>query len=174
MKLTDAKLRNLTQPGKHFDGGGLYLELTQAGGRYWRLKYRHGGKEKRLALGVYPAISLKAARDLATEARKLLEQGADPGAQRKASKVQASTEAANTFEAVARDWHQHQAGRWEPDTAGRVLASLANDVFPVLGARPMASIKPGEVRSAILAIEKRGAPDQAGRVLQRLTTPRHE
>ena len=168
MKLTDAKLRNLTQPGKHFDGGGLYLELTQAGGRYWRLKYRHGGKEKRLALGVYPAISLKAARDLATEARKLLEQGADPGAQRKASKVQASAEAANTFEAVARDWHQHQAGRWEPDTAGRVLTSLANDVFPVLGARPMASIKPGEVRSAILAIEKRGAPDQAGRVLQRV------
>ena len=58
MKLTDATLRNLTEPGKHFDGGGLYLELTPAGGRYWRMKYRHGGKEKRLAFGVYPAVSL--------------------------------------------------------------------------------------------------------------------
>jgi hypothetical protein len=76
MKLTDANLRNLTEPGKHFDGGGLYLELTPAGGKYWRLKYRHGGKEKRLAFGVYPAVSLKAARDRAAEARKVLDAAA--------------------------------------------------------------------------------------------------
>ena len=168
MKLTDAKLRNLTEPGKHFDGGGLYLELTKAGGRYWRMKYRHGGTENRLALGVYPTVTLKAARDLASQARKLLEQGTDPGAQRKASKAQTAHEQANTLEAVARDWHQHQAARWEPETAARVLASLANDIFPALGARPMASIKPGEVRAAILKIEARGAADQAGRTLQRV------
>ncbi|MGH8829805.1 MAG: Arm DNA-binding domain-containing protein, partial [Polaromonas sp.] len=71
MKLTDAKLRNLTERGKHFDGGGLYLEVTKAGGRYWRLKYRHGGKEKRLAFGVYPAVSLKDARDRAADAFKV-------------------------------------------------------------------------------------------------------
>lgn len=168
MTLTDAKLRNLTEPGKHFDGGGLYLELTKAGGRYWRMKYRYGGKEKRLALGVYPAVGLKDARDQATEARKVLQNGGDPGELRKASKAQAAHEAVNTLEAVARDWHQHQAARWEPDTAGRVLASLANDIFPMLGARPMASIKPGEVRAAIVKIEARGAADQAGRVLQRV------
>ena len=75
MKLTDAKLRTLTDPGKHFDGGGLYLEVTKAGGRYWRMKYRHGGKEKRLAFGVYPAVSLKDAREKAEAARKLLQAG---------------------------------------------------------------------------------------------------
>lgn len=80
MKLTDAKLRTLSEPGKHFDGNGLYLELTPAGGRYWRLKFRHTGKEKRLALGVYPEIGLKQARDLATQARKLLAAGVDPSA----------------------------------------------------------------------------------------------
>ena len=168
MKLTDAKLRNLTEPGKHFDGSGLYLDVTKAGGRYWRMKYRHGGKEKKLALGVYPAVGLKDARDQAAEARKVLQAGDDPGAVRKASKAQATHEAVNTFEAVARDWHKHQAARWEPETAGRILASLAADIFPALGARPMASIKPGEVRAAIVKIEARGAADQAGRVLQRV------
>lgn len=78
MPLTDAKLRTLTAPGKHFDGAGLYLELTKAGGRYWRMKYRHGGKENRLALGVYPAVSLKAARDAAAQTRTVLQAGDDP------------------------------------------------------------------------------------------------
>ena len=168
MKLTDAKLRNLTEPGKHFDGFGLYLDVTKAGGRYWRLKYRYGGKEKLLALGVYPAVGLKDAREQAADARTVLASGGDPGAVRKAGKAQAAHEAANTFEAVARDWHRHQAARWEPETGARILASLAADIFPTLGARPMASIKPGEVREAIVKIEKRGAADQTGRVLQRV------
>lgn len=168
MKLTDAKLRNLTEPGKHFDGFGLYLDVTKAGGRYWRLKYRYGGKEKLLALGVYPTVGLKDAREQAADARTVLASGGDPGAVRKAGKAQAAHEAANTFEAVARDWHRHQAARWEPETGARILASLAADIFPTLGARPMASIKPGEVREAIVKIEKRGAADQAGRVLQRV------
>lgn len=168
MKLTDAKLRNLADPGKHFDGGGLYLELTKAGGRYWRMKYRHGGKEKRLAFGVYPAVSLKDARDQATAARKVIQSGDDPGALRKADKAKAAHEAVNTFEAVARDWLQHQAGRWESVTADRVKASIEADIFPALGARPMVSIKPGEVMVAVKKIEARGASDQAGRVLQRV------
>ncbi len=168
MKLTDAKLRNLSEPGKYFDGAGLYLELTPAGGRYWRMKYRHAGKEKRLAFGVYPAVSLKDARDQATAARKVIQSGDDPGALRKAAKVQAIHEAANTLEAVARDWLKHQAGRWESVTADRVKASLEADIFPALGARPMAGIKPGEVMAAVKKIEARGAGDQAGRVLQRV------
>lgn len=168
MPLTDAKLRTLTQPGKHFDGAGLYLELTAAGGRYWRLKYRHGGKEKRLALGVYPAVSLKAAREAATEARKVLGAGDDPGALRKAAKAQTAHENANTLEAVARDWLAHQSGRWAPITAERVRASLEGHIFPTLGARPLAGIRPGEVMTAIKTIEASGAADQAGRVLQRV------
>ncbi|MBE2263537.1 MAG: integrase arm-type DNA-binding domain-containing protein, partial [Burkholderiaceae bacterium] len=168
MKLTDAKLRNLTTPGKHFDGGGLYLELTAAGGTYWRLKYRHGGKEKRLALGVYPAVSLKDARDQATEARKALKAGDDPGELRKTEKAKAMHEAVNTLEAVSCDWLAHQAARWSDETQGRIRASLEADIFPALGARPMASVKPGEIMAAVKAIEARGAPDQAGRVLQRV------
>ena len=168
MKLTDAKLRNLTEPGKHFDGGGLYLDVTKAGGRYWRLKYRHGGKEKLLALGVYPAVGLKDARAQAAAAREALQAGDDPGQQRKADKARAAHESANTLQAVAADWMKHQASRWEAETAGRIRASLEADVFPTLGARPMASIKPGEVREAIVKIEKRGAADQAGRVVQRV------
>ena len=168
MKLTDAKLRNLAEPGKHFDGGGLYLELTKAGGRYWRMKYRHGGKEKRLAFGVYPAVSLKDARDQATAARKVLQSGDDPGALRKADKAKAAHEAVNTLEAVARDWMKHQGTRWEAVTLGRIRASFEADIFPALGARPLASIKPGELMAAVKKIEARGAGELAARVLQRV------
>ena len=168
MKLTDAKLRTLTTPGKHFDGGGLYLEVTPAGGRYWRLKYRHGGKEKRLALGVYPDVTLADARKGREKAREALAAGDDPGELRKAAKAKAVHEAVNTLQAVAADWMDHQCARWEPVTAARIRASLEADVFPTLGARSLASIRPGEVMAVVKKIEARGAGDQAGRVLQRI------
>ncbi|MDD2917429.1 integrase arm-type DNA-binding domain-containing protein [Rhodoferax sp.] len=168
MALTDAQLRNLTEPGKHFDGGGLYLDLTKAGGRYWRLKYRFGGKEKLLAFGTYPAVSLKAARDKANEARKTLLDGRDPGAQRKAEKAKIVHETANTLEAVSRDWLAHQAARWATITHDRIEASLKADIFPALGARPVAGIKPGEIMAAVKKIEARGAAEQADRVLKRI------
>ena len=168
MKLNDAKLRNLATPGKHFDGGGLYLEVTPAGGRYWRMKYRHAGKEKRLAFGVYPDVTLKDARDRREQARKVIERGEDPGELRKAAKAKAEHEAGNTFEAVARDWLTHQAGRWAPVTLERITAALAADVFPKIGARPMASLRPRDVAEVVKAIEKRGAGEMAGRVLQRV------
>lgn len=168
MALTDAQLRNLTEPGRHFDGGGLYLELTKAGGKYWRLKYRYGGKEKLLAFGGYPGVSLKAARDQASEARKVLSDGGDPGELRRAEKAKTVHESINTLEAVSRDWMKHQAARWDVETAGRIRASLEADIFKPLGARPLASIKPGEIMEAVKKIETRGASDQAGRVLQRV------
>ena len=168
MKLTDAQLRKLATPGKHFDGKGLYLELTPAGGKYWRMKYRHGGKEKRLAFGVYPEIGLKDARELAAVARKALDDGSDPGEIKKAKKAKAAHESANTLEAVAADWVTHQSARWDAETQQRIRASLAADIFPSLGNRPMVSIKPGEVMTAVKKIEARGAGDQAGRVLQRV------
>lgn len=168
MKLSDAKLRTLTKPGKHFDGAGLYLELTPAGGRYWRLKYRHGGKERRLALGVYPEVTLKEARERAAKARKTLAAGTDPSAERKAAKAQAAHDAANTLQAVAGDWLQHQSARWDAGTAAKIRRSLEMHIFPRLGARPLASIRPGEVQAAVKAIEASGAGDMAGRVLQRV------
>jgi integrase len=168
MPLTDAKLRTLTTPGKHFDGGGLYLELTKAGGRYWRMKYRHGGKENRLALGVYPAVTLKAARDAAELARATLKAGANPGEAKKAERAKQAHEAANTFEAVAMAWLKHQAARWTDDTRGRILQTLKADVFPSMGGQPLTAIKPGDVMRVVQKIEARGAGDQAGRVLQRI------
>ncbi len=168
MNLNDAKLRNLSTPGKHFDGGGLYLEVTPAGGRYWRLKYRHGGKEKRLAFGVYPEVSLKAARERRAEARALIEAGADPMAVKRAAAAQADKEQATTFEAVAREWLGHQSGKWQAGTLAMIRTSLEADVFPKIGARPMAQLRPREVSAIVKGIEARGAGETAGRVLQRI------
>jgi integrase len=168
MKLNDAKLRTLTTPGKHADGAGLYLEVTPAGGRYWRMKYRFSGKEKRLAFGVYPTVSLKDARERRDGARKALSGGEDPGALRKAAKVKVLHEAANTFEAVTTDWLAHQAGRWETITLERTKASLSADVYPAIGARPMATVTTREVMEIVKKIEARGASEMAMRVLQRI------
>lgn len=168
LKLTDTKLRTLTEPGKHADGLGLYLEITKAGGRYWRMKYRFAGREKRLAFGVYPDISLKMARESASKARKLLQDNQDPGEVRKEQKARVIHENRNTLEAVTRDWIEHQSARWEPVTMGRIQASLENDIFPTLGSRPMASLKARDVMEAVKQVEARGAADQAGRVLQRV------
>ncbi|HEJ6137355.1 TPA: tyrosine-type recombinase/integrase [Pseudomonas aeruginosa] len=168
MKLNDTKLRNLTAPGKHADGAGLYLEITPAGGRYWRWKYRFGGKEKRLAFGVYPTVTLKQARERREEARKLLAQDVDPGVAKREEKQAQVTAAANTLQAVAEDWLAHQAGRWEPVTLARTRALLEADVFPTLGSLPMVSVTTLQVMALVKKIEKRGAAEIAGRVLQRI------
>ena len=168
MKLTDAKLRTLTTPGKHSDGHGLYLEVNPAGGRYWRLKYRHGGKEKRLSFGVYPEVSLKAARERQTEARAALARGEVPAAVKREAEAQAQADAKVTFEAVAREWLGHQSGRWTADTLEAIRKSLEADVFPKIGARPMSQTRPREVMEIVKGIEARGAGETAGRVLQRV------
>ena len=168
MPLTDAKLRTLSKPGKHFDGAGLYLELTPAGGRYWRMKYRYGGKENRISFGVYPVVGLKEARDRASDARKRLAGGDDPSAQRKAEKVKVAHESANTLEAVSREWLRHQSGRWAGVTMQRITASLEGHIFPTLGDRPLASIRPADLRDAVKRIEATGAADMAARVMQRM------
>lgn len=167
-KLTAISARNLSRPGKHFDGHGLYLEITRAGGRYWRLKYRYAGKEKRLALGVYPDVSLKEARQRGDAAREQLQQGLDPLAERKAAKLQARHDAAHTLEDVARQWMGHQRGRWTAETARAIERSFELHVFPKLGSRPLAHILPREVQQVVRAVESTGARDMAGRVLQRI------
>ena len=153
MKLTDAQLRNLSEPGRYFDGGGLYLELTGAGGRYWRLKYRHGGKEKRLAFGVYPEVSLKGARAQSAEARKVLKSGGDPGELRKTEKAKAQHEAVNTLEAVARDWMHTRPAAGMPQRLGASGALLKPTFSRRWVSRPLVCIKPGEVMVAVKKIE---------------------
>lgn len=166
--LTDVKLRALKKPGKHFDGAGLYLEITPPGGRYWRLKYRFAGKEKRLAFGVYPEVTLAKARQRTEEARRALRDSVEPSVAKRERKLEQKAKALNTFEGVARDWLEHSKARWTPATKAQILASLERGIFPALGARPIADIKPGDVAAAVKAIEKSGAGETAGRVLQRM------
>lgn len=171
MPLTDTAVRRAKpadKPQRLFDAGGLYLEVSPAGGKWWRLKYRFGGKEKRLSLGVYPDVRLAEARERRDQARKQLAAGTDPGQARKAEKEADRIAALNTLEAVARDWLGHRAQGWAAHTHDNIMASLQNHVFPTLGARPVSDITPAEIREAVKTIDKGGARETAGRVFQRL------
>ena len=169
MPLSDTTIRTAkpaAKPQRLFDAGGLYLEVSPAGGKLWRLKYRHGGKEKRLALGAYPDTGLKDARDKRDAARKLLAAGVDPGEQRKAAKAAGEERAANSFEVVAREWHAKQSATWVELHASRIMLRLENDVFPWLGSRPIADITAKELLATVNRIVDRGAVESAHRVLQ--------
>jgi len=171
MPLTDTTIRNAKpgpKPVRLFDGAGLYLELAPGGGRWWRLKYRIGGKEKRLSLGTYPETSLKAARDRRDDARRLLAAGTDPAAQRKADRLHARLEAEQSFKRIALAWHSHQAARWAPSTRAQVLASLEADAFPAIGPLPIADIRARDIMAMLRLIEARGVGETAARVLQRV------
>jgi integrase len=169
MTLTDVAIRK-TKPAdktqRLFDGGGLYLEVSPAGGKWWRLKYRFGGKEKRLSLGIYPDTGLADARDKRDAARKLLAAGFDPGEQRKAVKASGEERAANSFEVVAREWHAKQSATWVELHASRIMLRLENDVFPWLGSRPIADVTAKELLATVNRIVDRGAVESAHRVLQ--------
>lgn len=158
------------KPYKLADAGGLYLEVFPNGSRYWRLKYRHAGKEKRLALGVYPAVTLTEARKKREAAKKLLGTGEDPaGSMSKREKTRAARmKAENSFEALAREWLKHKGGQWSEGHAKRVLDSLEAEVFPILGHRPVTDITSPEVLDVIRGIEKRGILETAGRIQQRI------
>jgi integrase len=169
MPLSDTAIRNAkpaAKPQKLADGGGLYLLLNPNGSRWWRLKYRIGGKEKLLSLGTYPDTGLKDARDKRDAARKLLAAGVDPGEQRKAAKAAGEERAANSFEAVAREWHAKQSATWVELHASRIMLRLENDVFPWLGKRPIADVTAKELLTMVNRIVDRGAVESAHRVLQ--------
>lgn len=170
MPLTDAKVRNakpLAKPYKLADGSGLYLQVMPNGARYWRWKYRVGGKEKRLALGVYPRVSLAEARTKRDAARAQLSGGTDPSAARQQAKRLAALAAANTFATVATEWHTTQAGgRWTPRYAETVMRGLEQHVFPALGARPIDAITAGELLGTLRALQAKGTIDRANRLRQ--------
>ncbi len=169
MPLTDTALRNAKpseKTAKLFDERGLYLEVSPAGGKWWRLKYRFGGKEKRLSLGVYPDVSLRDARDRRDTARKLLAGGIDPSENRKAQKSTRADQAANSFEVVATEWLARYSGTWAVSHRSRVFRLFERDIFPWLGGRPIADITAPEVLAAVRRIESRGALETAHRAVQ--------
>lgn len=168
MPLTDAKIRNAKpgeKPIKLFDERGLYLEVAPSGGKWWRLKYQFEGKDRRISLGVYPEIGLKEARDRRDEARKLLADGIDPSAHRKATKAARAQANADSFEVIAREWLTKQT-QWTPEHAERTVRRLEAHVFPWIGARPVGAITPPELLAVLRRVESRGILDTAHRTLQ--------
>ena len=140
MSLTDLKARSAkpsARPYRLADEKGMYLEVLPAGGKYWRLKYRFAGKEKRLALGVYPDVPLTEARDRRDEARRLLRDGVDPAAAKRIAKRARVAASAESLEAVAREWYAKHAATWVPSHGERILRRFERDIFPYLGAQPL-------------------------------------
>jgi len=168
MRLSTAKIQNATAQKKTvrlFDGRGLYLEIAPTGSRWWRFKYRFAGKEKRISLGVYPDVGLKKARDRRDEMRKLVADGIDPSAARKQQKLMALDAAANTFEAVAREWFEKHSANWEASYSVKLLARLEANIFPWLGDRPIRDIKLPELLSVLRRVESRGVLETAHRLM---------
>ncbi len=166
MSLSDLKIRNSKPQEKQiklFDDGGLFLLVTPAGGKLWRLKYRYKGKEKLLSLGKYPIISLADARLRRDEAKKQLENDIDPGAVRKAQK-QAKTDEKETFEVVAREWHEQFKDSWSPSHAHVTITRLERDIFPWIGKRPISELEPPDILGVLRRIESRGAAETARRM----------
>lgn len=169
--LTDTECRKVQaadKPCKLADEKGLYL-LVNGTGKYWRIDYRFAGKRKTLALGIYPEISLKEARERRDKARKSLDSGIDPAdmMSKKARKAASISAADNSFEAVAREWHAKVSADLVPKYADKVLRSVEMDVFPEIGKRPIAEIKPPEVLAMLRKIEARGTLETLKRVRQR-------
>ena len=138
--ITILKAKPTDKPVRLFDGGGLYLEISPAGGKLWRLKYRFNGKEKRLALGIYPDVSLARAREKRHEARSLLADGNDPSENRKAQKAARADRAANSFEVVAREWFAKFKPNWVAAHSDKVIRRLERDMFPWIGGKPVADV----------------------------------
>ncbi len=167
--LSEVKVRTakpMEKEYKLFDGDGLYLLITPTGGKLWRYKYRIGKKDdakhKTLAFGAYPDVSLQDARKKRDDARKLLTGGIDPAVERKAQK-QAAIEEGETFEVVAREWHNKFKPRWKESHAERIMGRLERDIFPFIGKKPISHIKAREVLTVLQRIEGRGANELAHR-----------
>jgi len=168
MPLTDTAIRN-TKPGlkptKFFDERGLFLLVTPAGGKWWRLKYRFDGKEKLLSLGVYPDVGLKDARERRDTARRQIADGIDPSLNRKAEKSLRQRQVANSFELVSREWYEKHAPNWVASHGDRIIRRLERDIFPLIGKRPIGEIAAPELLDVVRRIEARGALETAHRAL---------
>jgi integrase len=168
MTLTVAQIKNEKSTGKPIklsDGGGLFLLIQPNDKKYWRLAYRFNGKQKTLALGVYPAVSLAKARERREDARRLLADGIDPNEQRKATKAAKIGQNADSFEVIAREWFANQAPVWVPTHADKIIRRLERDIFPWLGASPITSITAQQLLISARRIEERGVKETARRAL---------
>lgn len=171
MALTDTRVKQLKHLGaangeKYGDGGGMYLLVT-ATGKYWRLNYRFAGKQKTLALGIYPDVTLLKARERRAEARTMLADGIDPSVAKREEKQNRADAAANTFERVARDWLAKTSNRRAAVTQAKVTSWLEKDVFPFIGKLPISAIRAKDVLDRVARrMEARGIHESAHRIVQ--------
>lgn len=168
MALTELQVKNVKAPAKLSDGGSLFLLVTQNKtkcSKYWRFQYRFAGKQDSMALGVYPDVSLLDARAGRDAARKMLRNGIDPNAAKKASKAAVVALNQDSLEIVAREWLSKFSKNWKESHTRTSLSRLVNDVFPWLGARPVGEIEAPELLAVLRRIESRGALSSAHRSL---------
>lgn len=168
-KLRDVTIKNAKPKDKPYplsDGQSLYIEIMPNGGKYWRLRYRYADKQKRLALGVYPEITIKKARELACDARALLRDGVDPADQRRHQRLQQHLNASNSFESIAAEWIEKQKPHWSDGHTVRVERFLNKYLNPDLGKRPIGEITPTELLSVLRKKESEGRHNTAHRVKQ--------
>lgn len=169
MALSDIQIKQAKAQAKDAwlsDEKGLRLLIKPNGSKYWRLKYRFENKQKTLALGVYPDVSLKAARASVMEAKQQIASGVDPSQQRQEAKLAKEQDAVNNFASVASEWWEHQKGRWSSEHANRVWLRLKDNTFSAIGDKPIANLHPQVIIQVVRRIEDRGALDVAQRVLQ--------
>jgi integrase len=167
--MTHVAIRNAKPREKAYkltDEKGLFLFITPSGGKYWRFKYRFGGKEKKLAFGVYPEVSLAEAREKRDQARKLLANDVDPAVVKQATKNAIVQATENSFQLVALEWYAKFSAKWVASHGDRTLRRLEKDVFPWIGNRPICEIKAPELLTVLRRIENRGAIETAHRIHQ--------
>ncbi|EAX3722620.1 DUF4102 domain-containing protein [Salmonella enterica] len=155
------------KPYKLADGGGLYLLVNPNGSRYWRLKYRVAGKEKLLAIGVYPEVTLADARTRRDEAKRGIAGGIDPNEAKREEKLTREAQIKNTFQEIACEWHASKVRKWSEGYASDIMEAFNKDVFPYIGKKPIAEIKPLELLNVLRRMEGRGATEKAKKVRQR-------
>jgi integrase len=163
-RLTDTAIRNAKPQAKAYklpDGGSLFLSVTPSGSKLWRYRYRIAGAENLYAIGEYPAVSLQQARELRDAARRLVKEGIHPSQHRKASRLVTATEAANTFEAVAREWIAQNRAHWSAYYGQQVETILGSDVFPRIGGLPIRAVTAAHLLGILKDIQKRDAPSIA-------------
>ncbi|EAQ2807260.1 DUF4102 domain-containing protein [Salmonella enterica] len=169
MPLTDLEIRRSKPREKPYtlnDGSGLSLLIEPNGSKGWRFRYRFDGKPKMLSLGTYPLVSLTDARQKRDEAKKLVASGINPSDVRKRDKQERQNEIGNTFEAIAREWYEKRTDRWSAGYAEEMMKTFETDVFPFIGGRPIAEIKPMELMGVLSRLDERGATEKLRKVRQ--------
>ena len=170
MRLNDMQIRRAKVEDKTYtlsDGLGLSLLIEPNGSKSWRFRYRYAGKPKMISFGVYPVVTLADARQRREEARKQVSDGINPSEARKEQKRALKIGVENTFEALAREWHGLKSAKWSAGYASDIMEAFTNDIFPYVGDRPIAEIKPLELLNVLRKIEARGALEKMRKVRQR-------